>query len=164
MLTVGSMVHYGIDGVCCIMGSVEKKFDGSTDRYLELRPFYRKNDSIFLPENNEFLLTRVRPLVSREEIADILRQPVKDVPWIEAESERKELFKLILWSGDLSWILGLIRALDRRKQQLAAYGKKLRSSDAAFLKDAERLLHEEFAYVLDIPPREVPAYIESQIQ
>ena len=30
-------------------------------------------------------------------------------------------------------------------------------------RSAERLLHEEFAYVLEIPVPEVPAYIESQI-
>ena len=84
-------------------------------------------------------------------------------PWIEPEPLRRESFKAYMWSGNPRQLLALIRTIYQRKTELAVCGKKLRSSDAAFLKDAERLLHEEFAYVLEIPVPEVPAYIESQI-
>ena len=164
MLTIGSMVYYGLDGVCCVMGPVEKKYDGVTSRYLEHRPFFRKNDCIYLPEDNEALLARLRPLIGKEEIPAILAEgKALDCPWIEPEPLRRESFKAYMWSGNPRQLLALIRTIYQRKTELAVCGKKLRSSDAAFLKDAERLLHEEFAYVLEIPVPEVPAYIESQI-
>ena len=162
MLTAGSMVHYGLDGVCCIQGYVEKKYDGITSRYLELRPHFRPGDSIYLPEDNEALLSRLRPLISQADIRDIMAQPLgTPCPWTEPEPLRRESFKAALWSGDPKQLLGLINTIYARKKELALCGKKLRSSDAAFLKDAERLLHEEFAYVLGISPREVPAYIDT---
>lgn len=164
MLTVGSMVHYGLDGVCCVIGSVEKKYDGITSRYLELRPHFRPGDSIYLPEENEALLNRLRPLISPADIREILARPL-DAPcvWIEPEPLRRDSFKAALWSGDPRQLLQLIRTIHARKQDLALCGKKLRSSDAAFLKDAERLLYEEFAYVLGIAPQEVPSYMENAL-
>ena len=132
---------------------------------MELRPYFRKNDCIYLPEENEALLSRIRPLVKKADIPSILTEGwALDCPWIEPEPLRRENFKAIMWSGDPRQLLALIRTLCERKQELALCGKKLRSSDAAFLKDAERLLHEEFAYVLEMEPREVPAYIENHIQ
>ena len=59
--------------------------------------------------------------------------------------------------------LALVLALAMVLSLLTACGKKLRTSDTAFLKDAERLLNEEFAYVLEIAPAEVPAYIRAHI-
>ena len=165
MLSVGSMVYYGLDGVCCFMGQVEKKYDGITGRYLELRPFFRKNDCIFLPEDNEALLGRLRPLMKKEDVPGILTESkALDCPWVEPEPLRRNSFKAFMWSGDPRQLLALIRTISGRKLELAACGKKLRSSDAAFLKDAERLLHEELSYVLDIPLREVPAYLENHIR
>ncbi|MBO4838904.1 MAG: hypothetical protein J5493_06000 [Lachnospiraceae bacterium] len=164
MLTAGSMVYYGLNGVCCVMGTVEKNFDGSLSRYYELHPYFRKNEVIFLPENNEALLAHLRPLISREDIDVILRDcPQTKCPWPEPEPVRRDAFKTILRSGDQLEIIRLIRTLYERKTQLTACGKKLRTSDTAFLKDAERLLNEEFAFVLEIPPAEVPAYIREHM-
>ncbi len=164
MLTEGSMVYYGLNGVCCVIGTVEEKFDGTLSRYYELHPYFRKSEVIYLPENNETLLARLRPLLSREDIARILEDcPQAKCPWVEPEPVRRDAFKAILRSGDQLEIIRLIRTLYERKRQLTACGKKLRTSDTAFLKDAERLLNEEFAYVLEIPPAEVPAYIREHM-
>ena len=100
----------------------------------------------------------------REDIARILADcPQEKCLWVEPEPVRRDAFKAILRSGDPMEIIRLIRTLYERKAQLTACGKKLRTSDTAFLKDAERLLHEEFAYVLDIAPAEVPAYIRQHL-
>ena len=164
MLNVGSMVYYGLNGVCCVKGTVEKNFDGSYRRYYELHPYFRKNEIIFLPENNEDLKARLRPLISREDIAHILEscEQVR-CPWVEPEPVRRESFKAILRSGNQMDIIRLIRTLYERKQELTACGKKLRTSDTGFLKDAQRLLNEEFAYVLEISPAEVPTYIRQHL-
>ena len=43
------------------------------------------------------------------------------------------------------------------------YLKKLNKADKEIIKEAERLLHEEFAIILNISPNEVNSYIASQI-
>ncbi|MBP3729369.1 MAG: hypothetical protein J6H18_03795 [Lachnospiraceae bacterium] len=158
------MVHYSLNGVCYVAGSVEKKIEGVTSTYYELRPYYRKSDTIYLPIQNEALMARVRPLISPEEIDRILKNCRKEsCSWVDSEPQRRELFKSMLKSGDPKELVLLTRALYNRKQELSRFGKKLRTSDIAFLKDAERLLHEEFAYVLNLSPQEVPAYIDSYL-
>ena len=78
-------------------------------------------------------------------------------------NERKEAYAEILKSGDRCRIVRMIRALHLRRQELRSAGKQLRSGDDQLLRDAERLLHDEFALVLHIPQQEVPEYIRRKI-
>jgi CarD family transcriptional regulator len=50
------------------------------------------------------------------------------------------------------------------QQELKEKGKKLRVSDERFLKDAEKVLYDEFAHVLDIKREEVLPFIFEQIE
>ena len=47
MITVGDVVHYGMDGVCVVTDIVEKKLGGQMRRFFELHPYFRKNIVIF---------------------------------------------------------------------------------------------------------------------
>ena len=59
----------------------------------------------------------------------------------------------------------MIKALYSRQQKLLQNGKKkLHVSDERFLKEAERMLHEEFAHVLNIQRDQVLPFILEQIQ
>ena len=51
-----------------------------------------------------------------------------------------------------------------RRLQLRTQGKQLRTGDDQLLREAEKLLHDEFALVLNIPQREVPEYIRSHVE
>lgn len=165
MIAVGDVVHYGMDGVCEVAGIVEKKLGGQMQRYFELRPHYRHNIAVFLPVANEQLLSRVRPVLSREEVLSAVHELNEaDSIWIDADNARKEAFQSIIRSGDHRQLVSLIKTLYERKLQMQEDGRKLRSVDSAFLKDAERLINEEFAFVLGIEPAQVPAFIQAEMK
>ena len=164
MLEAGSIVHYGMDGVCEITGITEKKLGGQVRRFYELHPRFRKNTVVFLPVDNESLLSRIRPVLSRDEILSVLHElKSAETCWIDSEAARKETYSLIIRSGDHRRLVSLVKTLYERKLQMQEDGRRLRSVDSAFLKDAERLVNEEFAFVLEIEPSEAAAFIQKEL-
>ena len=161
MLALNDTVHYGMDGVCQVVDIVVKKIDGQERRFYELHPVFRKNTVVFLPVDNEKLLSRVRPVLSSTQIMSAVENiKQSDCIWIEQESARKEAFQQILRSGDHKQLVCLVRTLYEHRLAMQDEGRKMRITDSTCLKEAERLLFEEFAYVLEIAPHEVPAFIE----
>ena len=61
-------------------------------------------------------------------------------------------------------VLHLIRMLYVRRRELQKNGKHLRIADEQTLRDAEKLLNDEFAHVLHIPQQDVPDYIRSRME
>ncbi len=165
MFAVNDTVLYGMDGVCQVTDIVSKKVDGQVRRFYELHPYFRKNIVVFLPVDNDKLLSRVRPVLDKEEILSAIREiDQAECIWIDQENARREAYQLILRSGDYRQLVRLIKTLYERRSSLHEDGKKMRSADSTCLKEAERLLHEEFAYVLGIEPEAVPAFIQSNLQ
>ncbi|MBO4872855.1 MAG: CarD family transcriptional regulator [Lachnospiraceae bacterium] len=164
MLAVNDTVHYGMDGVCRVTDIVSRKVDGRVRRFYELHPYFRKNIVVFLPVDNDQLLSRVRPVLDKKEILSAIHGINEaECIWIDQENARRETYQLILRSGDHKQLVRLIKTLTERRSSLNEDGKKMRSADSACLKEAERLLHEEFAFVLGIEPDAVPAFIRKNL-
>ena len=88
----------------------------------------------------------------------------KDSSWIENDKERQDCFVRILRDGDPTQEIQMIRNIHKKQEERSLAGKKLRAADEKILHDAERLLHQEFAYVLDIQLDEVIPFIMKKIQ
>ena len=80
--------------------------------------------------------------------------------WIEDINLRKEKYTKILKSGDNKQLVKLIRTLYLEKVEV----KKLYVNDEKIMTDAEKLLHEEFALVLDIKVDEVLPFILGKLE
>lgn len=61
----------------------------------------------------------------------------------------------ILRGGDRKALAGLIRTLYLHRERQKAAGKKFHTGDEQLLDRAQKLLHEEFAYVLNLRPEDV---------
>ncbi len=165
MFQIGQTVLYGMEGVCTIEERQKMKVGHTRAFYYVLRPVFRPNSTIFVPEDNEALLSKMRPILTREEIAQILCQvPAQELDWIEDPNERKTEYQKILLGGERLLLIRMIHALMQHRQKLLKHGKHLRSADEQLLRDAQKLLHDEFALVLNISQNEVPDYIRSQIE
>ncbi len=165
MFQIGQTVLYGMEGVCTIEERKKMKVGHTRAFYYVLRPVFRPTSTIFVPEDNELLLSKMRPVLSQEEITMLLREvPQEELAWIEDPNERKLEYQKILNGGERLWLVRLIRALYLRRQLLQSRGKHLRTGDEQMLRDAEKLLNDEFALVLNISQNEVPEYIRSQIE
>lgn len=165
MYEIGNMVQYGTEGVCRIEEIKTMKVGRGREEYYVLRPVARDGATVFVPVKNEALVGKMRTLVTRDEIdqmlSDIRRE---DVFWPEDPGERKTAFQNILVGGNRLELLNMIRSLYINRERLRERGKRLRSAEEQILRDAEKLLNDEFAAVLEIPRREVPAYIRGKIQ
>lgn len=157
-------VLYGPDGVCEITDIVRKEVLRETRTFYELHPKFRPGAVIYLPVDNENTSRKLRPVLTREEVLSAIRNlPAEESIWIERESERKDSYGRIVKSGDCRQLLRLIKTLRERQDSLKQRGKKLHASDDTLLREAEKLLFEEFAFVLGLDREEVPAFIRREL-
>jgi CarD family transcriptional regulator len=75
------------------------------------------------------------------------------------EQQRKERFRDLACRADTFELICLIQTLVEHQKTVAARGKKLHVADERMLQEAEKLVCDEFSYVLGIPKEEVPSYI-----
>lgn len=165
MFAINDSVLYGNEGVCLITGIVKKEFNSELIDYYLLKPIYSPNSSIYVPLNNNTLINKIHPLVSTDEIIKLINlMPKEDTIWIEDDNNRREEYKKIISSGDRLHLMKLIKTLYLKREDLQNKRKKLLTSDDNFFKTAEKILYDEFAYVLDIKPDEVLPYIKEQLR
>ena len=114
--------------------------------------------------DNEKLIAKMRRILSEEEIYELIKaMPDKNGAWIENKNERNEYFRSILSNGDRAEIIKLIKIIYQHKEELKAIGKKLHASDEQFFKEAEKVIYDEFALVLNIRYDQVLPFIVDQI-
>lgn len=107
----------------------------------------------------------MRRILSPDEADELIRSmPGQQLIWIEDEHERKEKYGEILSRGDHAELVQVIRTLYLHREKQIQRGKKLHQSDEHFLKDAERVLNEEFALALNIKQEQVSPFIAEQLR
>ena len=164
MYKVHDTILYGSQ-ICRIEGDTTKNFNGETKEYYVLKPIFNDTSTIYVPVDNEKLTQKMRRILSASEIYELIRSmPETDSEWIENETERKETYQAILNSGDRKSIVRMIKALYGQQQRRQAQGRRLRVTDERFLKEAERVLYDEFALVLNIRQEQVLPFILEQIK
>lgn len=164
MYQVGSTVIYKNDGVCKITEIIVRTFREKEIEYYVLNPVHNQNAEILVPKNNSDLIGKMRKVLTKDEIIQIIEaMPNEEEIWISNETDRKEKYREILTSGDRSELVRLIKTLYIHKQNQKQCGRKLHLADEKILRDAEKMLYDEFAYVLEIEPEEVLGYITSKL-
>ena len=160
----GDVVLYSAHGVCRITDIANKTMAGETAEYYVLQPVYEQGSTLFLPTGNEKLTAKMRRMPSAEELQALIRSLPDEPPlWMEDENARRERYREVISDGDCRELMRLIRTLYLQRKKQQERGKHLRLSDERFLKEAERMLHDEFALVFHLDRNEVEAFIRSQI-
>ncbi len=164
MFCVGDTVLYGSQGVFKIVGTDEKNLDGNKILYFVLKPVYDENSTVFVPLSNNNLISKMRPLLSEEKILETINEfSDGDVIWIDDDNERKEEYQKIIIEGDRKKLIGLIRTICARRARQNKRGRKLHQTDDLILKQAEKLIYDEFAFVLNLKQDEVSSFITDHI-
>lgn len=160
MFKVGDTVLYKTEGVCRIQEICSKDIGGRAEEYYLLRPVYRENSSVFVPVKNETLISQMKGILSADEIMDIINSVTQnEVEWIEDEESRRLKYKELINGGDRRAMLRAIKALSIKQKEKLQRGRKLHITDENFLHDAERIVYDEFALVLNLQPDEVLPFI-----
>jgi len=160
----GDHVRYGTNGVCVIadIESIPSMDRRSIKTYYVLRPVAESGTKVFVPLDNPALLGRMHAVLTREEINTAIRESAAHpLAWISDRIRRAEAFKDILKEAEPFPLLQLCSCIHARRRTLTQEGKHLAGSDEAILKQAERLVENEFSFSLEIPRSEVAAYIHA---
>ncbi len=164
MFKVNDTVVYGAQGICRISGITTKTIKKQQKEYYVLLPLYKENSQIFIPVDNEKLTQRMKKVMSKEEIAELISSlPSESYEWIEDDSERKAVYRKALESGDRHSVVRVIKSLYEEQQRRKSERKKLSVSDEIILNQAENLLYDELAAVLNIKPEEVLPFIKEKV-
>lgn len=162
---VNDAVFYNQHGVCRVADITDKQVGKTKIKYYVLKPVYDEASTFFVPAENPNLAARMRPILSEESVVSLIQKtPAEEPVWIHDEAQRKERCKEILSKGDQSELLRMIKALYAHQQEQSQKGKKLHMSDERFMKEAEKMLYEEFAFVLQIDRDQVLPFIVEQIE
>lgn len=166
MFDLNDIVLYGAEGIYRIVEITEMDFKGEKAEYYVLKSLYNDTAVIFVPRNNTELLAKMRRILSTDEIHQIIKEmPDNDLlVWTDDQNTRMKEYKEIILKGNHREIVKLIKTLYQHRQEQRKIGKNLHKVDERFLKDAEKLLYDEFAYVLHIKPEQVLPFIRSQIE
>ena len=155
---------YGTNGVCRVKDICTCDYGAGRKEYYILQPVFDSRSSLSVPVDSPVLSSRARELLSEKEVLEIIDSlPDTEAEWIRDDRERLETFKNLLESGVCKDVALLVRSIYMHKKELSLKGKKLRSSDETTMQRAEKLLFEEFAWVLGINPKEVAEFIIKRI-
>lgn len=164
MYQIGDTVVHPSEGVCTIEDVRPICFSGSSARdYYVLRPSMEKGSgTVYLPvERGDAVL---RGLLTRQNILDMIHESADYAGlWVEDSRARKDRFTAILHENNEAKIIQMIREIHEHNALRMAEGKKLPATDEHILADAERLLHQEFAYVLKMNPEQTVRFILAEL-
>ncbi len=160
------VVVYGGNGVCKITEIKKMSFFNEPAKpYYILEPMFTKQSSVmYVPLDNEAMVSRISPVLKRDEAMNLLSEldKIKEL-WFEDRNERREKFSKIIAGNSRRDILGVIKAVTNHRDRLADSGKRLNMQDEKALTEAETRMNAEFAVALDMTPDQVPDYIASNM-
>lgn len=156
-------IKYGSQGICRIEDIRSMRFDrGAPPRtYYVLQPLQQAQEQLFVPADNPTLLARMQPVLSPEEIDQIIASVKgQTLPWIQDRKQRAEQFRSILIRQDERELLMLAACLYCKAQETP---KGLSASDAQVLKAVEAAIEQEFAFSLQMGTQQVGSYIRGKL-
>lgn len=165
MFEVGQIVTYATSGICRIDARETRRVAGMELEYFVLKPLYDSSMKIMVPAANQALLARMRPALTRDQILALIRAMPQQTPYDGLEPEaRKEYYIRALQSGDQAELAHMLRSIYSVKKARQAAGKQLSSYEESAMREAENMLHTEFAHALGIQPKEVADFIHAELQ
>lgn len=151
MFNVNDIVMYTTYGICKITSIKQETFFGTTEDYYVLKPLNESNTEITLPINNPMTKLRLHPLLSKSEVNELINEiPFIEPFWIERDNDRKIKFSDIIKSGDRKETIRILKSIKVHTIEIKNKGRKLHATDEACMKDAEKLLLDEFSHVLEM--------------
>lgn len=148
---IGDVLMYSSVGLVKIVDVRREYAFGEEREYYILDDLASSSNSqIFVPRDNERLISNMRELLSKEEALSLLSKADReDIVWHKDNRARSECFKKIIESGDRAKLLSLISAINKAKEERLKEGKKSFILDENALDKAMRLIAAEFSFVLE---------------
>lgn len=163
----GDYVRYASSGVCLIEDIRQETRPGSREQkeFYILKPVANHGGTIFIPADSPVLFEKMQAVPSAEEVSQILLSvKEQETEWVDDRKVRSANFQAVLKQCELKELIEMVRCLYQRRKDIAARGKKLSSSDETLLRRAESILENELSFVLQIPEKQVGAYLREALE
>lgn len=162
MFQCGERVMYGIHGVCTVLYLEDRIVDRKKLTYYVLEPLSQAGARFYVPVHNEAAVSKMRPVLSREEFETLLNSPEAHADtWIADENLRKQNYKELIGCGDRVALISMIRTLYKQRCRRLEEGKKFHLCDENFLRDAKKLLSTEISLVFGFSGEQLNDYMKA---
>ena len=164
MYGIGDQVVYGAFGVMDVVDIIEQEIGNEKKKYYVLKEYASKSDSLtYIPCDNEMLCGQMHPLLTRDEIYEVIKtaKASPSLDWIEDNRARSEFYKKLLSTADRLKLLLMIRTVEETGIRRESEGKKNYIADENSMYRAKKIIATEFSLVLGIPESEVTDFIEN---
>lgn len=159
MYQKGDYISYSGHGVCKISDIRAMDFGSGKQDYYIIEPIAAGNATIYLPRDNPKALSRIRPILTKEEIDRIISSVRDDeIRWTNDRKVRTVQFQQILSRRDTRELLMLASCLYKRKTE-----KGLPASELEMLHKTEGMIEQEFSVALNICKEEIGQYIRDHL-
>lgn len=161
----GDTVIYKNNGICRISQVQAMSFTpGDEKMYYVLEPVYAQGSRTYVPVDSAELNACMRCLLDKNGVdAAIDESTEQQLEWVEDTKLRAAYWAQVISTYDRSKILAVLARLSEHKAQLEQKRKKMYASDLKMLALTERMIRDEFAFVLKIDRDEVMAYITDRL-
>lgn len=157
---IGDSVIYKHNGIFRVADVKMMNFMGGEKLYYILESIYSKGSNTYVPTDLEGLQLCMRPLLTKNEILDAIQQAQHvELQWDDDTKQRYAVLSEVVSTLDRVKILAVYFRIHQHKTQLEAKRKKLYASDLRLYLQSEKMIRDEFAFVLDMPREEVIPYI-----
>lgn len=163
MYKTGDTVLHPTAGVCTVTDIKSENFAGLGQKdFYVLCPVYDNRQIIHTPvESAKITLKKV---LNKSEIMTLIKSVTADNSlWSDNDAERKDLFRKILKTGDRVKIIQLIITICEKQKERETKGKKLHLADERILSEAQKIIHQEFAYALKLNLNEIAPFIMNEL-
>lgn len=165
-LQKSEFVFYRNMGVCELVDIETKCLEGDKSvLYYKLKPLADQKSIFYVPVSISD--DKLRPVLSKDEvnqIIDSMQQSDDDTfHWSDNRRVRKEMFAKVLKSDDYREGLQMITGLYFTKRSLEKQGKRFSSMNESAIRNAQRLMLEEFGFVLDMNEEDLRRYLDLRV-
>ena len=161
--SVNDTVFYGVHGVCTVSEISKREFCGSVSDYYTLKPVFSERSTVYVPVEKDSE-PKLRKVMSEEEVYQVIAElPTKKCDWVENDMARKAAFTGILKGGSAGELAALVKTLHEKRVSLEKQNKKMHSADKRMLSEAEKMFHEEVAFVMNIDRDGVAPFISETL-
>ena len=161
MFSIDDVVIYTTYGICKINNIIE--YNGQ--KTYVLSPLGETKTEMKLPVESPLTKLRLFPLMEKNDIVELINEiPFMEPYWIDRDNDRKTKFSDIIKSGDRRETLKVIKCIRKHIIDIKDKGRKLHQTDKNCMKDAEKLLIDEFSYVLNIERNQMEIMLNTELE
>lgn len=167
LYSIGETVICGTEGPCTITAigdpGLGKRTKGKT--YYTLRPVYRPDATLYVPEEREE--ERMRPVLSKEEALACVER-LRDTKEVSVTSERtrEQEYREVMYRGgclNCDDLARISKTIYGRKQERDRTGKRLTELDQRYYQMAQEKLLQELSVSLEMTVEETDRYIRERM-